>query len=503
MKETGSSDTDASLDALPHGFVRVDGENRIVSWNQRMEQWTHLNRANVAGSIIDDVFGEDCGVGSVLTRVRTSRQPQVLSQAFHRYFLPIALPPEHISGFTMMQQEVHLKPLAGSDGHLAITVFDVTAEVVGQTNARQIRAELETARVSLAGRVQELDASLREIRTLHAALDEHGAVVMFDTDHKITFANDKVLSITERNRDEIIGADYRETYGEGGLADCFEEIQQRLDAGEIWRGDLKGISKSGAVFWKNVTMVPFPGVDGSPERFVSIGHDITDRIEAKEAVAASLAEKEILLKEVHHRVKNNMQVISSMLQLQRGYVDDPRFKSIIGDCQNRVMSMAMVHEKLYQSPNLASVDFGQHVQDLARMLIRSIGGRARAVELILETESHVLDIDTAIPVGLILNELVTNAVKHGKNGKRISKVWVRFRAEIGGLLLSVQDNGPGLPVDFDLKQAKTLGLRMINILSAQIRGRTYFQNDNGTVAEIRFRPAGAFRSKQDSNKAAA
>ncbi|WP_221030513.1 histidine kinase dimerization/phosphoacceptor domain -containing protein [Actomonas aquatica] len=486
--EFAAFDTNPSLDALPHGFVRVDEASRIVDWNQRMEQWTRKARSEVEGRTLDEVFPEHPRILAVIGNVREWRQPQVLSQAFHHYFLPIALPPQHISGFQMMQQEVHLKPLRRPQGHVAITVFDVTAEVVGQAHARQLRVELESARTALAERVEELDASLREVRTLRSALDEHGQVIKFDCAGRVTFANDKVMAITGRRKEEVVGRPFSQVLGGFHDEAFFERVRDQLDAGQVWRGDIKFATAHGRPAWKNMTIVPFPGVDGTPEQFVAIGHDITEHVEAEEAVTASLAEKEILLKEVHHRVKNNMQIISSMLQLQSGYLEDPQFKAVFNNCRSRVLSMAMVHEKLYQSRSLASVDFGRHVEDLSRMLARSFSAEHQRVELKLEVESQMLDIDTAIPVGLMLNELVTNAVKYGRQADGNSLVRVEFRAvEDGELLLAVEDSGPGLPAGFDFAGAKSLGLKMINILARQVRARLHLRPGPGARMEIRFK----------------
>ncbi|MCC5024460.1 MAG: PAS domain-containing protein [Candidatus Synoicihabitans palmerolidicus] len=289
----------------------------------------------------------------------------------------------------MMQQEVHLKPLLDPAGHVAITVFDVTAVTVGQAHARQVRVELEAARGELADRVERLDASLREVRTLRLALDEHGQVAVFSPEGVVTTVNEKLLSIMQRGREELVGRDLSELWGGNRDDDRMEQIMQKLREGQVWRGDLKMSAQDGTTVWINMTMVPFPGADGAPQHYVAIGNDITSHVEAEQEITASLAEKEILLQEVHHRVKNNMQIISSMLQLQCGYLDDPRFKEIFSNCRSRVQSMAMVHEKLYQRRTLASVDFGEHVSDLSRMLMRSYGGESNRVELQLATEMQI------------------------------------------------------------------------------------------------------------------
>jgi PAS domain S-box-containing protein len=490
MTETTVSyeELQAALDALPHGFLRVDAENRIIDWNQHMAQWTRQSREKVAGVALGELFpARRERIEKLITQVRKGRQPLVLSQAFHRYFLPIPLPEQHISGLSMMQQEAHLKPLRSPQGHVVITLFDVTPEVVGLARTRKVRVELEEARTDLAEKVSDLDVSLREVRTLRSALDEHGQVTMFDPAGTISFLNEKALAAFGGTQRSWVGRHFCDLLDTSPENAFWREVDARLQEGLIWRGDVKIRTMTGGDAWSNMTIVPFPGPDGRPQRFVAIGHDITHHVRSEAEVKASLAEKEILLKEVHHRVKNNMQIISSMLQLQAGYVADPQFKAVFSNCRSRVLSMAMVHEKLYRSPNLASVDFAEHVRELSQMLMRSYGGELSEVDLRLETESCVLDIDTAIPVGLILNELVTNAVKYGGALEGQTRIQVEFRREpAGNLLLAVEDNGPGLPDDFNLEKAQSLGLKLIKVLSRQIRGDVEFSGQEGVRVEVRF-----------------
>jgi PAS domain S-box-containing protein len=216
--------------------------------------------------------------------------------------------------------------------------------------------------------------------------------------------------------------------------------------------------------------------------------DITQRKRGENLLRASLAEKETLLREIHHRVKNNMQVVSSLLSLQTSNVDEPRYRAMFEECQARVRAMALIHEKLYASGNLAQLEAGEYVRELAQMLVRSYDqGRGR-VRLELTAEALPLDIQTAIPVGLLLNELVTNAMKHAFDDDGFGTVHVGLR-RIGsaGAELRVADDGRGMAEpqpQTEAIPARGLGLRLVRGLVRQIDGELRRRSDPGRGVEV-------------------
>jgi PAS domain S-box-containing protein len=200
--------------------------------------------------------------------------------------------------------------------------------------------------------------------------------------------------------------------------------------------------------------------------------DITDRKEAEEAQLASLHEKEALLKEVHHRVKNNLQVITSLLRIEGRRADHQATKSVLAQMQDRIQSMALLHETLYRSGNFARVDLASYLRQLSEQLFRSLGTRPGAVRLNVDLVPVFVEIDKAIPCGLIVNELVTNSLKHGFPEGVTGELWVRLQRSEDGttLALSVSDNGAGLPRDFDLRRQNSLGLQLVSDLARQLQG---------------------------------
>ena len=204
-------------------------------------------------------------------------------------------------------------------------------------------------------------------------------------------------------------------------------------------------------------------------------------------IEASLKEKEVLLQEIHHRVKNNLQVISSLLNLQAGYVDDPETLSIFQDSQHRIRSMALIHEKLYRSANLARIDFADYIRDLGAYLFRSQNAEERDIKLDIQADDIFLDIDTAVPCGLILNELVTNTLKHAFPDGRTGETRIELTAGSNGQVgLVIGDNGVGFPADVDFRETESLGLQLVNSLVEQLDGVIEMHSKGGTEFKITF-----------------
>jgi two-component sensor histidine kinase len=215
--------------------------------------------------------------------------------------------------------------------------------------------------------------------------------------------------------------------------------------------------------------------------------EVSARMQAEEKIKASLLEKEILLREIHHRVKNNLQVISSLLNLQSAHIRDPRMLESFRDSQNRIRSMALIHERLYQSQELAKVDLAEYARNLATYLFRVYGDKAQSVSLEIEAEGVFLEVDTAVLCGLILNELISNSLKHAFPDGRSGRICIGLQSHREGQLnLEVGDNGVGLPSDLDLGNTESLGMQLVNTLVDQLGGRLEYNSRNGMNFKIAF-----------------
>ncbi|WP_341738963.1 PAS domain S-box protein [Microcoleus sp. CAWBG640] len=224
------------------------------------------------------------------------------------------------------------------------------------------------------------------------------------------------------------------------------------------------------------------------EKFLqAVVRDITDRKRDEDQIKASLAEKEVLLQEIHHRVKNNLQVISSLLKLQSRYIQDSHVTEMLKESQNRVRSMALVHEQLYQSKDLSKIDFADYIHNLAQNLFQAYEINAKGIKLQTKIAPCFMNIDTAVPCGLIINEFVTNSLKYAFPEQPQGTIKIDFSFDNDRVcVLVVSDSGIGLPKDLDYKNSRTLGLRLVVSLVKQIRGNIELVKTAGTVFKITF-----------------
>ncbi|MDR6967701.1 two-component sensor histidine kinase [Flavobacterium arsenatis] len=214
-----------------------------------------------------------------------------------------------------------------------------------------------------------------------------------------------------------------------------------------------------------------------------------------EVIQQSLTEKETLLREIHHRVKNNLQIISSLLNIQSQHIVDENVLSSIQEGQSRVQAMSLIHQNLYQSEHLSNVDIENYLRELMVYLSEMFVGESKSIDVEVEASNIQFDIDTAIPLGLIVNELVSNAYKYAFDKRNSGRIKVKITSlnEVD-YELDVNDDGTGLPTDFDPKKSKSLGLKLVGILSRQLRGTMSFNSDNGTSFVVKFKDIKAYQS---------
>ena len=229
------------------------------------------------------------------------------------------------------------------------------------------------------------------------------------------------------------------------------------------------------------------------ERLALSLNQMTESLQgSRQQIEGALREKEILLKEIHHRVKNNLQVICSLLSLQSGYVDDERSLGMFVESQNRVRSMSLIHERLYRSADLSQVNFAEYAEQLAGELLRCYSTGSRRVRLGVQVEDVPLGLDTAIPCGLVLNELVTNSLKYAfpEGGEGEIHVVLTHRPD-GRVALTVSDNGVGLPPGLDIHNSETLGLQLVSTLADQLGAEAILGPGPGASVTFAFMaPAG-------------
>ncbi len=254
----------------------------------------------------------------------------------------------------------------------------------------------------------------------------------------------------------------------------------------MFTGELNMLRSDGGKFQAEVSASIFRDSRGA-ERTSMIIRDVTERNRAEEALRASLREKEVLLREIHHRVKNNMQVISSLFNLQAGRTMSDECRGVLKEGQARIRSMSLVHEKLYQSRDLSKIEFGGYVRSLTAHLFQSYLDKPDRVRLETDFEDVFLDINAAVPCGLILNELVSNALKHAFPGGRSGTIRIGLQKDpTGAVELGVADDGVGLPAGFDLRESGGFGMEIVNLLVDQLDARFEVEGTKGTSFKVTF-----------------
>ena len=234
-------------------------------------------------------------------------------------------------------------------------------------------------------------------------------------------------------------------------------------------------------------LIKFRLFESLKETNVRLAAEVAERRRAEEKITASLREKESLLQEVHHRVKNNLQIVSSLLNLQSRDHTDPAIRTAFAESQQRIRSMALIHEMLYQTENPAEIDFGAYLRTLVPALIRSYGAEPVRVSLDITASAIPVRTETAVPLGLIVNELITNSIKHAFPGQRVGCVSIEFRSlKKNTLSLEVRDNGVGLASDFSMENTNTLGLRLVGMMAGQLSAQLEVQSRGGSIFTLTF-----------------
>jgi len=333
--------------------------------------------------------------------------------------------------------------------------------------------------------MKALEESQKKYRDLAELLPQ--TIFESNLEGDITFINRIGLKIFGYTQEELDrGLNILQLLDPKDHLKVLEDAQKCLLRGELSVEEYNALKKDGTHFpileYSNAIKQ-----DNKVVGYRGVIVDLSDIKNVENNLKASLQEKEVLVREIHHRVKNNMQIISSLLNLQTKYVDDNEAVNILKESQNRVKSMAIIHEKLYRSNNLTKINFVDYIQSLVLNLFYSYNIKETQIKPILILEDICLNMETAVPCGLIISELISNSLKYAFPNNMHGEIIISLKSEEDSYQLCISDNGIGLPEDINFSNIKTLGLRLVNSLIEQIDGEVTIYRDNGTRYEINFK----------------
>jgi PAS domain S-box-containing protein len=360
---------------------------------------------------------------------------------------------------------------------------------------RNLKRSQNQLRKKVEQRTQELkDKNLELAKLSLVASETDNAVMIFDENKELEWINEGFTKMTGYSLLEIKnekGKTIFELTTNPGIKIILDDcIAQKKSS--VYESVLN--KKNGEDLWVSSTLNPIFNEVGNLRNIVIIDTDITYRRKMEEQIMESLGEKELLLKEIHHRVKNNLQIIISLFNLQSNYIADEEAYKALKEGQDRIKSMALIHERFYQSDGTSKINFDEYIKRLTENLFLSHHINQDEIKLRVESDKISLDIDTAVPCGLILNELVSNSIKHAFKDRKYGEILIGFHEidpkesneENNKYRLIIKDSGSGLPPDFEIEKSDSLGMQLVIALTDQLDGKIKVDNSNGACFIIEF-----------------
>jgi PAS domain S-box-containing protein len=459
-------------DGLPILIAYVDNEERYRFVNKEYELWFKMPASHIIGKSVLELIGEanyktiKKHIDDALSGEFVHYEDMLLKKKKKKYYIEAKYIPDrdkqgNVNGYFLMAQDITERKWAEETIVKLTHHKDLILESVGE------------------------------------------GIFVLDSEGKSTFANSTAAKLLGYQVSELIGEKHHDrvhhTKKNGTpfpqaecpiYATCHDGISHK-GVEIFWRKDGLGIP----VEYRSTPIMEKGELKGAVVSFFDITdlQSLTQEIEVKyRQLEESLKEKEVLLREIHHRVKNNLQIVSSLLKLQSSHVDDGKVKDVFRDSQNRLRTMALIHEKLYQSRDLSRIDFAEYLRSLAQEIYTAYGVSQNHIALQLSVVKIFLGVDSAIPCGLIVSELLSNCLKYAFPDDRGGKISIDVKTqEDNELEIIISDNGVGVPESVDFRSTHTLGLQLVTILvEDQLNGKIVLERNHGTTFRITFKIMG-------------
>jgi len=381
--------------------------------------------------------------------------------------------------------ELEYKDSTGKDHTAEVSlnpIFDDEGQIIEVAGISQAVTYKKAAEKKLKAQAAKIQAIFDSTAMLIWTVDKDYHIVSYN---KI-FANRHFKLL---GREVSIGSNFLELLKNHLKEEAYEELCDLFDGafkGEKQQFEGRILGKDGSKVWMETFFSPIYGDDNKIKEISCMSYDVSDKKFIEKQMQESLNEKEILLQEVHHRVKNNLQVISSILNLQSSYVKDENSLNILRESQNRIKSMSFIHESLYQTKDFSGIEFSGYILSLANNLVHSYSLEVGMVHLKTEFEDTFLSLDQAIPCGLIANELISNSLKYAFDKGQAGEIFVSVKHKGSKVTLIIADNGKGLPEGFDYENSESLGLQLVYTLKDQLDASIEVSTKRGTKYLITF-----------------
>jgi len=336
---------------------------------------------------------------------------------------------------------------------------------------------------------KEVEDVLRKSEKKYRILTETVPDIIFTLDKKgrFTYISSAGENIVGYSIQDFLGHDFTEILAPEYFKSTKDRFKRGLAGEKISLYEVEIMHKDGQKIPVELNMTSLFDKDGNIISRLGVARDITVPKRAQEKIKASLREKEVLLQEIHHRVKNNMQIVISLLRLQSRKVEDKNMQEMFRECQNRIRIMALIHEKLYQSKDFARINFAQYIDGLMVHVFQSYSVDSNLIAMKTDLEEVFFNLNQAIPCGLIVNELLSNSIKHAFPEGKKGEIRIKLHSDKKGVItLVVSDNGIGFPKNIDFRKAQSLGLQMVNDLTNQINGTIELDRKGGTAFKVVF-----------------
>jgi PAS domain S-box-containing protein len=487
---------------LPDPTFVIDSDGNVLAWNHALEQ--------LSGVSAKDIIGKGDHEYSIW--VGGKRRPILIDLVLNpdKDAARMDYTDIHWDGNTVTARTDIMRP--GNEHKTSLSLvasplIDAQGKITGAIESMRDISRLRVAEAELARINQTLEMIVKDrtrlledeiAERMHADKDVQAAlsytrsvieanpdlIIILDGKGTIQDVNAATELLAGIPREQLIGTAYSSyLIDDGTLSGAFSRL---LETGRS-EHTVQLRRTDGHITPLSVNSTRIGGKDTTDARIIVAAHDITRQKQDAEIIRASLDEKVILLREVHHRVKNNLQIIISLVNLQMRQTDDPGVKQIMSETQNRVRAMSLVHEKLYRSESLSRIDFADYTRFLATQLFSFYGTDSLRVRLDFTMGKIMVDINTAVPLGLLMNELISNALKHAFPNGREGTLSISGGYEGDLITLVVRDDGIGIPTELDWKNTTSLGMRLVTSLIDQVDGTVTLDRNQGTAFTITVR----------------